>query len=223
MPLALRAQNRTNFYKDLQIVEPEWADVHSGSQVDRRIRVSRLTIVLVYTFVLIMTRLADSYYTHAIFAPGDGRVIELNPFANTEGVFGVFLSPVLMMVSALAVALFAWMVCHPDKVLAECARKGSSEKSFWNAEDYVYLPFAMVAMVFFGVLQNASLFYLGEPFVPPLVKSLMPENPTFRLFCYAVIIMIIGRPFFRSGMLGILRYVSSRQLHHLPTEQESRS
>lgn len=183
---------------------------------------NRLAIVLVYTSVLVMTRLADSYYTHAIFSPGDGRVIELNPFANTEGVFGVLLSPVLMMVSALAVALFAWMVYHPDKVLAECARTGSSENSLWTAEDYVFLPLLVVTMVAFGVLQNASLFYFGEPFVPPLIRSLMPENPTFRLFCYAAIILLIGRPFFRRGMLGILRYVSSRQPHPLPTEQESR-
>ena len=168
-------------------------------------------------------RLADSYYTHAIFAPEDGRMIELNPFANTEGVFGVFLSPVLMTVSVLFVLLFAWMVYHPGKVLDECAKKGSSANSFWNAEDYVHLPFFAVAMVGFGVMQNASLFYLGEPFVPPLIKSLMPENPFFRLICYAAIVLFIGRGFFRSAMLGILRYISSRQAHVLQSDERSRS
>jgi hypothetical protein len=182
--------------------------------------VNRLMIVLAYAFVLIVARLADSYYTHAIFAPRDGRMIELNPFANTEGVFGVFLSPVLLALTALFIWLFAWMVYHPDRVLGECATKGSSAKSFWKAEEYVYLPFLALAMVIFGVVQNASLFYLGAPFVPPLIRSVMPENPTFRLFCYAVIIFLIGRPFFRGGMLGILRYVSSRPVRALPTDQE---
>lgn len=184
---------------------------------------SRLSIVLAYTFVLITTRIADSYYTHAIFAPEDGRMIELNPFANTEGVFGVFLSPVLMTVSALFVLLFAWMVYHPGKVLDECTKKGSSANSFWNAEDYVHLPFFAVAMVVFGVLQNASLFYFGEPIVPPFIKSLMPENPIFRLICYAAIILLIGRRFFRGAMIGILGYVSGRQTHVVQIDQESRS
>lgn len=181
---------------------------------------NRLTIILTYTIVLVVVRLADSYYTHALFAPANGRVIELNPFANTEGVLGVFLSPVLLTISALAISLFAWMVYHPDKVLVECAKKGSSANPFWNAEDYVFFPFFAVAMVVFGVLQNASLFYLGEPFVPPLVRNVMPENPTFRLFCYALIIFLIGRPFFRSAMLGILRYLSRRQAHAPAIDQQ---
>jgi hypothetical protein len=170
----------------------------------------KITITLAYVFALAVARLVDSFYTYAVFRQRAGRMLELNPFASTEGIFGVLLSPVLVMATVLFVWLFSWMVYHPERVLDECTKKDSPSNNFWKAEDYVWLPFLAIAMVVFGVLQNASLFHLGEPFVPPLIRALMPENPTLRLFCYSLIIALVGRPHFRTAMLSILRYVCGR-------------
>jgi hypothetical protein len=170
-------------------------------------KVKQLLIILGYAFVLASLRLVDSLVTHALVSSPTRGIKELNPFAKTDGLLAVFLSPVLLTVTLLVLGLFIWMVYHPMKILDLYEDK---RPSIWSTalREIIDIPFLTLAFIALAVVNNTSLLVFNRPLLPGVINDFMVSSPVIGLICLVAALSVLGGNFFKGAMLTILRHVA---------------
>jgi|688.fasta_scaffold402512_3 hypothetical protein len=167
----------------------------------------QLFIILGYAFALASLRLVDSLVTHALVSSPTRGITELNPFATTDDLLAVFLSPVLFTVALLALGLFIWMVYHPMKILDLYE---DERPSIWSTavREIIDIPFLLLAFIALAVVNNTSLLVFNRPLLPGVINDFMVSSPVIGLICLVAALSVLGGNCFKGAMLTILRHVA---------------
>jgi hypothetical protein len=163
----------------------------------------KLGAILAFVIALISLRLFDSISSYELYQAGGG--VELNSLADPTTVFGVFLSPGPLAISAMATMLFGWMVFCPEKFL-----EAGNDSRHSTIKTIVGAPFLLASWIAFAVLNNVFFLFAGRPLIPKALNDFIVEYPLVGLIGFVALLDMIGGRFFRRSMLSILHRVSVR-------------
>ncbi len=163
----------------------------------------KILTVSVYVITLSAVRLIDSFLTYLVLREYDADIKELNPLAQTDGLWGVFLSPFPLLVSFVASIHFALMVFNSEKLMGN-----SRPNFFWDVlvKDSIEFPFVVLLFITLATVQNASLFLFERPVMPRVIDSLMYDYPVAGLLFLVLVLWLISARFLKRITFTILRY-----------------